>query len=55
MWVFSPLSFLSFTPDGVPHNMAPHELRDAGVGLESSGVQCAAVVVADVAVALHRD
>jgi len=34
---------------GVPHNIAPRDSRDVGVVLESSGVQCAAVVVADVA------
>ncbi|KAF8499548.1 carbamoyl-phosphate synthase [Russula emetica] len=34
---------------GVPHNIAPHDSRDVGVVLESSKVQCAAVVVADVA------
>jgi carbamoyl-phosphate synthase small subunit len=34
---------------GVPHNIAPCDNRDVGVVLESSGVQCAAVVVADVA------
>jgi carbamoyl-phosphate synthase small subunit len=34
---------------GVPHNIAPRDSRDVGVVLESSGIQCAAVVVADVA------
>lgn len=34
---------------GVPHNIAPRDSRDVGVVLESSNVQCAAVVVADVA------
>src|SRR6266852_1006724 len=34
---------------GVPHNIAPRDSRDVGVVLESSDVQCAAVVVADVA------
>src|SRR5258707_2973027 len=34
---------------GVPHNIAPRDSRDVGVALESSGVQCAGVVVADVA------
>jgi len=34
---------------GVPHNIAPRDSHDVGVVLESSGVQCAAVVVADVA------
>jgi carbamoylphosphate synthase small subunit len=31
---------------GVPHNIAPRDSRDVGVVLESSNVQCAAVVVA---------
>jgi len=34
---------------GVPHNITPRDSHDVGVVLESSGVQCAAVVVADVA------
>ncbi|KAH9962051.1 carbamoyl phosphate synthase small subunit [Russula compacta] len=34
---------------GVPHNIAPRDSHDVGVVLESSGVQCAAVIVADVA------
>jgi carbamoyl-phosphate synthase small subunit len=34
---------------GVPYNIAPRDSRDVGVVLESSGVQCAAVVVTDVA------
>ncbi|KAI0260803.1 carbamoyl-phosphate synthase [Gloeopeniophorella convolvens] len=34
---------------GVPHNIAPRDSRDVGVVLESPGVQCAGVVVADVA------
>ncbi|KAF8268796.1 class I glutamine amidotransferase-like protein [Lactarius quietus] len=34
---------------GVPHNIAPRDSQDVGVVLESPGVQCAAVVVADVA------
>ncbi|KAH9993164.1 carbamoyl-phosphate synthase [Russula vinacea] len=34
---------------GVPHNIAPRDSRDVGVVLESSGIQCAAVVVGDVA------
>lgn len=34
---------------GVPHNIAPRDSRDVGVVLESSNVQCAAVVVADLA------
>ena len=34
---------------GVPHNIAPRDSHDVGVVLESSGIQCAAVVVADVA------
>jgi len=34
---------------GVPHNISPRDSHDVGVVLESSGVQCAAVVVADVA------
>lgn len=34
---------------GVPHNITPRDSQDVGVVLESSGVQCAAVVVADVA------
>ena len=35
---------------GVPHNQTAYDSRDVGVLLESSGIQCAAVVVADVAV-----
>ncbi|QRV93842.1 carbamoyl-phosphate synthase [Ceratobasidium sp. AG-Ba] len=34
---------------GVPHNETPVDSRDVGVLLESQGIQCAAVVVADVA------
>ncbi|KAG7098713.1 hypothetical protein E1B28_000626 [Marasmius oreades] len=34
---------------GVPHNGAPYDSQDVGVILESQGIQCAAVVVADVA------
>ena len=34
---------------GVPHNITTRDSNDVGVVLESSGVQCAAVVVADVA------
>ncbi len=34
---------------GVPHNITTRDSHDVGVVLESSGVQCAAVVVADVA------
>ncbi|EIM82738.1 carbamoyl-phosphate synthase [Stereum hirsutum FP-91666 SS1] len=34
---------------GVPKNTAPLDSRDVGVLLESSGIQCAGVVVADVA------
>ncbi|KAJ7072200.1 class I glutamine amidotransferase-like protein [Mycena amicta] len=34
---------------GVPHNQAPVDSQDVGVVLESQGIQCAAVVVADVA------
>jgi carbamoyl-phosphate synthase small subunit len=34
---------------GVPHNIVPRDSRDVGVVLESSNVQCAGVVVADVA------
>lgn len=34
---------------GVPKNSAPLDSRDVGVVLESSGIQCAGVVVADVA------
>lgn len=34
---------------GVPHNIASRDSHDVGVVLESSGIQCAAVVVADVA------
>ena len=34
---------------GVPHNIAPRDSHDVGVVLESSGIQCGAVVVADVA------
>jgi len=34
---------------GVPHNITPRDSHDVGVVLESSGIQCAAVVVADVA------
>ena len=34
---------------GVPLNIAPQDSRDVGVVLESSGIQCAGVVVADVA------
>ena len=34
---------------GVPLNIAPRDSRDVGVVLESSNVQCSAVVVADVA------
>jgi carbamoyl-phosphate synthase small subunit len=34
---------------GVPLNKAPIDHKDVGITLESSGIQCAAVVVADVA------
>jgi carbamoyl-phosphate synthase small subunit len=34
---------------GVPHNISARDSRDVGVVLESSNVQCAAVVVADLA------
>lgn len=34
---------------GVPKNIAPNDSQDVGVILESRGIQCAAVVVADVA------
>jgi len=34
---------------GVPHNVAPFDSQDVGVVLESQGIQCAAVVVQDVA------
>ncbi|KAI0058000.1 carbamoyl-phosphate synthase [Artomyces pyxidatus] len=34
---------------GVPSNKAPFNSRDVGVVLESSGIQCAGIVVADVA------
>ncbi|XP_006461200.1 carbamoyl-phosphate synthase [Agaricus bisporus var. bisporus H97] len=34
---------------GVPHNEAPYDSQDVGVVLESKGVQCAAVIVGDVA------
>ncbi|KAA1474288.1 carbamoyl-phosphate synthase [Dentipellis sp. KUC8613] len=34
---------------GVPNNTAPRDSRDVGVVLESAGIQCAGVVVADVA------
>jgi len=34
---------------GVPHNITPRDSHDVGVALESSGIQCAGVVVADVA------
>ncbi|THH16242.1 hypothetical protein EW146_g4355 [Bondarzewia mesenterica] len=34
---------------GVPKNKAPNDARDVGVVLESAGIQCAGVVVADVA------
>lgn len=34
---------------GVPHNETPIDSQDVGVLLESKGIQCAAVVVADVA------
>lgn len=34
---------------GVPHNVAPYDSQDVGVVLESKGIQCAAVVVGDVA------
>jgi carbamoyl-phosphate synthase small subunit len=34
---------------GVPHNDAPYDSQDVGVILEAKGVQCAGVVVADVA------
>ncbi|TFK23918.1 carbamoyl-phosphate synthase [Coprinopsis marcescibilis] len=34
---------------GVPHNQAPFDSHDVGVILESQGIQCAAVVVGDVA------
>lgn len=34
---------------GVPHNEAPYDSQDVGVILEAKGVQCAGVVVADVA------
>src|ERR1700761_4103205 len=34
---------------GVPHNSAPTDSQDVGVILESQGIQCAAVIVSDVA------
>lgn len=34
---------------GVPHNKAPYDSRDVGVVLESKDIQCAAVIVGDVA------
>ncbi|KAF8556123.1 small subunit of carbamoyl phosphate synthase [Imleria badia] len=34
---------------GVPNNKAPIDLQDVGVVMESEGIQCSAVVVADVA------
>ncbi|EKM81069.1 hypothetical protein AGABI1DRAFT_37402 [Agaricus bisporus var. burnettii JB137-S8] len=34
---------------GVPNNEAPYDSQDVGVVLESKGVQCAAVIVGDVA------
>ncbi|PVF97285.1 small subunit of carbamoyl phosphate synthase [Serendipita vermifera] len=34
---------------GVPSNTAPYDSQDVGVVLESKGIQCAAVVVADLA------
>jgi len=34
---------------GVPHNKAPLDSRDVGVVLESKDIQCAAVIVGDVA------
>ena len=34
---------------GVPHNQAPFDSQDVGVVLESQGIQCAGVVVGDVA------
>ncbi|KAK7005638.1 carbamoyl-phosphate synthase [Favolaschia claudopus] len=34
---------------GVPHNSAPFDSQDVGVVLESQGIQCAAVIVGDVA------
>ena len=34
---------------GVPHNVAPFDGQDVGVILESQGIQCAGVVVADLA------
>jgi carbamoyl-phosphate synthase small subunit len=34
---------------GVPYNKAPFDANDVGVVLESKGIQCAAVVVGDVA------
>ena len=34
---------------GVPYNNAPNDSQDVGVILESSGIQCAAIVVTDVA------
>jgi carbamoyl-phosphate synthase small subunit len=34
---------------GVPHNTAPFDTKDVGVVLESEKIQCAAVVVSDVA------
>ncbi|KAL0068854.1 Multifunctional pyrimidine synthesis protein CAD [Marasmius tenuissimus] len=34
---------------GVPNNTAPYDSQDVGVILESQGIQCAAVVVGDVA------
>ncbi|KAJ7217910.1 carbamoyl-phosphate synthase [Mycena pura] len=34
---------------GVPHNSAPTDSQDVGVVLESQGIQCAAVIVSDVA------
>ena len=34
---------------GVPRNTAPYDSREVGVVLESAGIQCAGVIVADVA------
>ncbi|KAG8922315.1 Multifunctional pyrimidine synthesis protein CAD [Tulasnella sp. 418] len=34
---------------GVPRNVAPYDSQDVGVVLEAKGIQCAAVIVADVA------
>ncbi|KAF8637995.1 hypothetical protein AX16_010627 [Volvariella volvacea WC 439] len=34
---------------GVPHNVAPYDAQDVGVVLESQNIQCAAVIVGDVA------